>query len=153
MAQLLQVQIKGVKRVNKFYTLLPISMEKEIISKSEEFMRRVQKSAKLRAPRFTGRLAESIKVIKNKKNEIKIIVDSPYGAFQEYGFKPHFIHSDMSDRIGGTVGGLFNQANSLFFVSKFKPFIAPALEHNLSNLPIMLSDGAKKAVEKARGVK
>jgi|GEM_PF-2381908 len=149
MVQVVQLQIKGLKRLNRSLLQLPASMEKEIMIKSEEFMKRVQKSAKLRAPRFTGRLAESIKVIKNKKNEIQIIVDSPYGYFQEFGFKPHFIHSDLSDRMGGTVGGLFNKQNSLFFVSKNKPFITPALEHNLSNLPNMLLDGTKQAIKDA----
>jgi len=149
MVQVVQLQIKGLKRLNRSLLQLPASMEKEIMIKSEEFMKRVQKSAKLRAPRFTGRLAESIKIIKNKKNEIQIIVDSPYGYFQEFGFKPHFIHSDLSDRMGGTVGGLFNKQNSLFFVSKNKPFITPALEHNLSNLPNMLLDGTKQAIKDA----
>lgn len=144
------VQIKGLKRTNKFLAQLPASMNKEIIKASDIFMKFVQKSAKLRAPRMTGRLAESIKLRKTKKNEIRIMVDSPYAYFQEFGFRPHWIHSDMSDRMGGTVGGLFNRFDSFFFVSKHKPFIMPALEVGLSKLSNMLIGHTKLAIQNAR---
>ena len=39
--------------------------------------------------------------------------------------------------------------NSIF-VSKFTPFIAPALEAGLNQLPNMLSEGTKKAIRRAR---
>jgi len=145
----IQLKVKGINRLTKFLVKLPTSMNKEIIGKSNAFMKFVRKSAKLRAPRMTGRLAESI-MIKRKKNEIILTVDSPYGVFQEMGFAPHWIHSNMSDRMGGTVGGLFNKFDSFFFVSRHKPFIAPALEAGLSKLPNMLSQGTKKAIKQAR---
>lgn len=117
-------------------------------------MRFVQKSAKLRAPRLTGQLAESIIIRKRGDKEIVITVESPYGIFQEEGFTPHWISSDMPDRVGGIVGssyGIFPPQKTLFFVAKHKPFIKPALEAGLSNLPNRLSQATKKAISKARG--
>ena len=78
-----QVQIKGIKRTNKFFLQLPKAQQEEIMKKVDVFMGFVQKSARLRAPRFTGALARSIRLKKTKKNQIKITVDSPYGIFQE----------------------------------------------------------------------
>jgi len=147
---MMQIKLKGLEKTQQFLVQLPKSMNKEIMQVSDTFMRSTQKSAKLRAPRLTGRLADSIE-FKKIKNQILLIVNSPYGYFQEYGFTPHFIHSDMSDRMGGTVGGLFGRFNSFFWVAKHKPFIQPALEQNLSNLPNLLSQGTKKAIKQAGG--
>ena len=149
----IKVEIRGAKRVNRLFANLPATLNKEILKTSTEFMTAVQKSAKLRAPRMTGRLAKSIHLKKTRKTTIKLIVDSPYGMFQDKGFKPHLIYSDMGDRMGGTVGGLFNSFDSAFFVKKFTPFITPALEHNLSNLPKALSRGTNEAIKKASGIK
>ena len=149
----IKVQVKGAKRVRNLAANLGPILNKEIMKKSKEFMVFVQKSAKLRAPRMTGRLAESIKLSQKNKNEIKIIVGSPYGTFQEYGFTPHIISSGMSDRMGGTVGGLFNKQDSFFFVSKHTPFMTPALEAGISRLPNMLNNATKKAIKVAEGRK
>ncbi len=144
------IHIRGLNRVTKMLVKLPKATEQELKKVNMRFMKFVQKSAKLRAPRMTGRLAESIVIKKSRKNEIRLVVESPYGIFQEKGFAPHWIHSTMSDRIGGTVGGLFNRFNSFFFVTKHTPFVAPALESGLNRLPQMLSHGIKKAIQRAR---
>jgi hypothetical protein len=148
---MISVKVKGAREVSNFIARLGPQLNKDIMKVAGTFSTNVQKSAKLRAPRLTGRLAESINVKKGKKNQISISVDSPYGYFQEYGFRPHFIHSNMSDRMGGTVGGLFGKFNSFFFVAKHKPFIIPALEHNIARLPEMLSQGTKQAIKHAGG--
>ena len=151
----IQVQIKGIKRTQKFFANFPKATSQELILKTDEFMKFVQKSAKLRAPRFTGALARSIILKKTKKNEIKIIVESPYGVFQDSGFKPHYVQLFRSTRAGGVVAdwaaakGIQPTKNSIF-VSRHTPFITPALEAGLNQLPNMLSDGIKKAVRKAR---
>lgn len=117
-------------------------------------MKAVQKSAKLRSPRFTGALAQSIRYIK-LKNQFKIIVESPYGIFQEFGFRPHYVQLMRSTRAGLVVAdwaatkGIKDWKGSIF-VSKHKPFIMPALELNIAKLPMMLSQGAKKAINKSR---
>lgn len=144
------MKAKGINKVINFTIRLPPKLKKDIMKVADTFMKATQKSAKLRAPRMTGRLAESIKVTK-KKDQILLNVGSPYGIFQEEGFRPHMIHSSWSDRMGGTVGGLFGVFNAWFLVSKHTPFIKPALEHNLSNLPNMLSQGTKQAIKNAGG--
>ena len=144
-----KVEVKGMRRVTKMLKGLPPAMNKEIMKKSDEFMRFVQKSAKLRAPRWTGALAESIKV-KKKANEIILTVDSPYGLYQERGFKPHWVHAWLPTKNTlGTVGDAFN-IGGFAFVQKSTPFIRPALEAGLSNLPNMLKNGTKIAINKAR---
>lgn len=151
----IQIQIRGIKRTQKFMASLSRTTNQELILKMDEFMKFVQKSAKLRAPKFTGALARSIILRKTRKNEIKIIVDSPYGIFQEEGFRPHYVQLFRSTRAGGTVAdwaaakGISPTKNSIF-VSRHTPFIAPALEAGLNQLPHMLSDGIKKAVQKAK---
>jgi hypothetical protein len=151
----IQTRIKGIEKVNKFFVQLPKTQQQEIMKKIDEFMSFVQKSAKMRAPRFTGALARSIRLKKLRKNEVRITVDSPYGIFQEFGFRPHYVQLYRSTRAGGTVAdwaaahGIQPTKNSIF-VSQFKPFITPALEAGLNQLPFMLSDGTKKAIRKAR---
>ena len=150
----IQLQIKGINRVNKFMTQLPRQMNTEIGKQGEVFMKATQKSAKLRAPRFTGALANSIRFMKFR-NQWKIIVASPYGVFQEFGFRPHYVQLHRSTRAGMVVAdwaaahGIKDWKGSIF-VSQHKPFIMPALELNIAKLPMLLSEGAKKAINKSR---
>lgn len=150
------IQVKGLDRLNKLFTQLPKTMEQEIMKKSDAFMRFVQKSARLRAPRATGQLAQSIRVRKIKKNEIKLTVESPYGAFQEKGFLPHWISRTQHSRAGYRFEDWlamrgYTGIKKLFLIRRFKPFIQPALEVGLSRLPNMLKDGAEKAIKRAGG--
>ncbi len=142
------VNIRGVKRVNNFLIRLTRNTEKEVKNEMMEFNKFVQKSAKLRAPRDTGDLAKSINVRENK-NQIIISVDSPYGIFQEKGFRPHWVHADMPDRRGNTIGSVLNR-RGFIYVRNFKPFIIPALESALTRLPMMSSRAVEKAVAKSR---
>ena len=142
------VHITGGKEAVKLLVNLPKAMEKEIYREGTKFNRLFQKSAKLRAPRMTGRLANSIKVKKRNK-EIILVVDSPYARYQEEGFAPHWVHSGMNDRMGGTVGGTMGK-EGFFFVQKHTPFIKPALEMSIAKLPKMLLRGTQKAIREAK---
>ncbi len=144
----MNIHIVGIKEVNHFFLNLPKKMDKEVMVSSEEFMRFIQRSAKIRAPRNSGKLAQSIN-IKGGKNTIGISVDSPYAYFQEFGFAPHWIHSSMPNRSGGTVGSSLKK-RGFIFVQNFKPFITPALEIGLSRLPMFLERATDKAVIKSR---
>lgn len=151
------MRIKGLDRTRKFFAQLPEQLNKDTMKTSDKFMRFVQKSAKLRAPRFTGKLAQSIIVIK-RKNEIILIVDSPYGIFQEKGYRPHWVQIWRSTRAGLTITDWVETKgvrtpfwrNSIF-VSSYKPFIAPALESGLNQLPSWLNQSTKQAIIKAGG--
>ena len=78
----IKVDIRGIEKLNKLRVSLPRNMSNEIRRQQMEFMKAVQKSAKLRAPRWRGKLAKSINLIKTDKKVIILNVDSPYGAFQ-----------------------------------------------------------------------
>ena len=146
---MITVQVRGMEKVQNIFRNLPKNMEKEIMKKSDEFMKFVQKSAKLRAPKMTGELAQSIKVTKGKKN-VTLIVESPYGIYQEYGFEPHWVHALLPTRNAlGTIGNAYNIAGFMF-VSKHTPFITPALGKGLFRLPTMLKNGARNAIDKSR---
>lgn len=144
------VRVIGNERVNRMVSSLPKSTEKAIGSISKEFMDAVKKSAKLRAPRKTGELADSINWKSWGKNRLILTVDSPYGAYQELGFTPHWVHAGMSTgNKSGTIGSAFNIAG-FAFVKKHTPFIQPALESNLSKLPNLLQKGVDTAIKNAR---
>jgi len=148
---MMQVQIRGDKKVNDMIAELGTTLNKEIMRKSEEFMRFVQKSARVRAPKNTGSLAQSIKIRKTKKNEIRIIVESPYGIYQEEGFRPHWVHALMPTKnSAGSIGSAFNIAG-FARVAKNTPFIVPALEAGISRLPTMLNEGTKRGIKRAGG--
>jgi len=149
---MVQVKVKGLKRFNNFSAKLGPSLDKQIRKSGMGFMRNTQKSAKLRAPRSTGELAKSIKIQKKGK-EIVLVVNSPYGYFQEYGFKPHWVHALLPTRNKlGTIGEALNIAGFIK-VSKYTPFITPALEMTIARLPERLTKATKQAIRNARGAK
>ena len=148
---MINIQIKGINRLNKFIVELPKNTEKGVMQVSEQFMRNVQKSAKLRAPRRTGELAESITVSKKGKS-ILCQVFSPYGIFQESGYRGHWVHSGLPTRNSlGTIGNALNFSGFMYLKgSEGKHFMQFALEHNLSNLPNLLQRGINNAIQKSR---
>ena len=153
--KMIQVKVKGIKQVHKLMIKLPKQIDLQIGNQGESFMKAIRKSAKLRAPRWTGALARSIKYAKKGRNQWNVIVKSPYGYFQEFGFRPHYVQLFRSTRAGGVVAdwaaeqGIKDWKGSIF-VSKYKPFITPALEMNLAKLPMMLKQGTKQAIKNAR---
>ena len=119
---------------------LPKKLDNEITKNNLSFMRRVRKSAKLRAPRDTGSLAADIKlapVRKGKNVKIwKLSVDNPAAAPQEFGFKPHW-------------APIFNSSKmkpGIYFVKKNTPFLTPALEHHLSSFSQELNQSVGRAI-------
>ncbi len=138
----IKIQVMGAREAIRTLSRIPRELNREISRGSGEFMKNVRKSAKLRAPRDTSQLKDSIKLEKLKNGWI-INVESPYGIYQEEGFKPHWVHSDMIK------GSNKLKRQGFFWVEKSKPFIKPALEHNLSNLSNILSKSSKLAIQKA----
>lgn len=149
------IQIRGINRLNKFMVELGPQLNKAIREEGLSFLKDVQKSAKLRAPRFTGQLAQSVKVLpSDSKKEIgRIIVDSPYGIFQEEGFTPHVVHSGMHTRAGARIADWMSskgKGRGYMTVRGFKPFIKPALEHNINRLSTKMSQAFNKAVKRSK---
>jgi hypothetical protein len=146
---MIQIQINGIEKLQRFMAELPIQLNKEIMSKSEDFMRFVQKSARLRAPRDTQTLVQNINVIRVGNEIILDTGETPYAYFQEFGFRPHWIHTDQ---ITGSnkFSQIYGEGRRFIFVSKSKPFLMPALESGIKNLPLMLQNGLKNAIQQAR---
>jgi len=143
---MIKVQVKGLNKVRRYLSNLGPRINKQIMKAGDEFTGFVQKSAKLRAPRMTGELARSIKKKKGRKH-ITVFSDSPYAAFQEFGFKPHWVHAGTSTRnSAGTIGAAYNVSGFLF-VKKHTPFILPAFEMGISQLPNLIERKMAKALK------
>ena len=146
----IQISIQGLERVNHFLVKLPKNVTNEIEMAGDEFSKFVQKSAKLRAPKDTHELANSITVTHPKKNRIEVTVNSPYGIFQETGFRPHWIHTNQI--IGSNkLEQIYGTTPRFIFVSKFTPFIQPALAQGLINLPNLIQTHLNKAIKESGG--
>lgn len=153
------VKIQGLKEYTAFQIRLPKEMEKEIgVFFMNRFINFVRKSARRRAPRWTGALAESIKKVKGKNKRPMLVVESPYGMAQELGFKPHFVQLWRSTRSGNLDVADWAASKGLqprisIFVSKHKPFVRPAFEAALRNVPNWISKSTQKAIKQAGGKK
>jgi hypothetical protein len=150
---MIQIEMYGLEEVQKMFLELPKNMETEIDKTEGRFMAFVQKSAKLRAPRFSGQLADSIVFKQSKKGSWKLMVESPYGFFQEYGFEGKFLPANMPI-IGGYRIGDWMVAKGMsgfgFRPSGIPhPFIEPALEMGLNRLPDMLQQATLLAIKES----
>ena len=144
------IEVQRLSQLRRFFNSLPLEIDKEITKGGAEFMARVQKSAKLGAPRTPGggELARSI-IVRKVGRRIVLSATAPYAYFQEFGYRPHWIHSGMSNRMGRLIGSIYGKRGFLF-VSKYKPFLFPALEINLARLITIMSQRAHQATLKAR---
>ena len=141
----IKVDIYKVKEIERYSVSLPKKLDKEISKESKSFMGRVMNSAKRRAPVDTGGLKESIKLqpVKQGKNVKiwKLVVGSPYAAFQEEGFKPHSFFA------GGALNSSKLAPGIVYRVSKWTPFIKPALDIQLSSFSQKLNNAVGRAMK------
>lgn len=146
------INFNGVGELNKWIIKLTPEINKEILKKSNDWMNFVQKSAKIRAPRMTGELANSIVKFK-KGNTITILVTSPYGIYVNSGFRAHFVNADTLTRNSlGTIGNAYGIPNGIpIFIKGYSGshFIEKSVESAISNLPKMIEDGIIKGVKNA----
>jgi len=145
----MKVEIYGLEKTHKMLMDLPLNVLKGADKGEGEFIKFVQKAAKLRAPRLTGALAQSIEFRQNRVGNWTLFVDSPYGWFQEHGFEPHLIFPSMPTRAG--VGGPFiSDIYGNFgagIAKKNTPFIEPAFDAGMLRLPSMLQDAIYKSIK------
>lgn len=150
---MVQIEIYGLEKVHKMLLQLPKNTEKEVNKVQDSFMAFVQKSAKIRAPRFSGQLAESIVYKQTKKNTFQLTVDSPYGWFQEHGFDGKFLSANLPVAGGYRIGDWMAAKGMTGFGFRpsgvAHPFIGPAFEAGLSRLPNMLQNAAYKAAKES----
>lgn len=152
---MITIKIQGLDKVRNLFLRLSDSANKQLLKGSEEFMRDVQKSAKLRAPKSTGFLADQITIRKFGNSIILDTGQAYYAEFQEFGFSPHYIPSKYFEyhKIAPAVPGWVLSRNAFVFyslVAKHTPFMFPALQAQLPNLPNKLKNAMKIAIEEAR---
>jgi len=149
----IQIQMFGLEKAKKIFLELPGHTEIEIDKAEGEFMAFVQKSAKLRAPRLSGQLAESIEKRQDKKGTWTLFVGSPYGWFQEHGFTGKFLPADLPVQGGYRIGDWMAAKGLTGFgftpSGIAHPFIAPAFESGLNRLPSMLQNAIYKAAKES----
>ncbi len=155
----IQIQINGLNETRRLLANLPKEMKIEIMKSADTFLKAVRKSAKLRAPRYTGYLASSI-FIKKITNGFALQVTAPYAAIQEEGRGlPHYVSIKKLENWFGasrTMGpGMIKHGlpprKGMVVVRRYKPFIQPAFEINIAKLPNLLNKGTKKAIKKSGG--
>ena len=141
-----KVQIHNVDEVETFLINLPKKIEKELSVTNQSFMSMVLEGAKIRAPVDTGGLKESIKLqpVRRGKNvkKWKIVVGSPHALFQEEGFTPHSFFA------GETFNSSKLAPGTSYFVSKWTPFMKPALNEQLSTFTEKLNNAMGRAIKK-----
>ena len=142
MVETIRVEIKELKEVEKFIREVPKRVTRAIDGTNTIFMKALKKSAKLRAPKDTRELKNSIRLLPAKKSKNtkiwKLVVDSPHAGFQEHGFKPHY----------APIYGSRKMAPGIYMVSKFTPFLEPALQHNLVTFNAKLNQAVGGAIKK-----
>jgi len=121
----MKVEMNNLDITKNFVIKLAGKEFKALSRSNERFLKFIKKSAKLRAPRDTGELAESIHsgrtITKGRKQQRKLIVSAGHAVVQEEGFRPHKALILNSSKISPGV----------YFVRKNTPFIKPAIEANL----------------------
>jgi len=148
------IVVHGLKKPMTVLHTLPTEMDKEFSMSNIVFLKAVRKSAKLRLVRnsMTGTLKDSIKIIptkiKGKVKQSRLVVDNPYGIFQEEGYKGHFVHAGTSTRNSlGTIGDAYNVAGFMWIKkSKGLHFIRNAVEKQLSTFSQKLNNAARRAI-------
>lgn len=142
--------------------LLP-NIQKEIMKESSTFLKDVRKSAKMRAPRYTGYLASSIFVKTINDKQVGLEVTAPYAYEQETGEGlPRLVPISQLKKSGWTreasrtIGGLKKYGGPTtkegFFVKRsYKPFVTPALEQNLNKLAQRMGNATIKGIKKSGG--
>ena len=144
------IRMKGFKETERWINEIRTRMPTLSIEMAQEVANSLSKSMKLRAPRATGNLANSISV-KPFKKDFLVTVDAPYGVAQEYEFTPHlipleFIFQHLASP--GARGQFVNNPIGFVWVSKSTPFVMPALQATAQNLPNIASRYAKRMVAK-----
>ena len=145
----------GAKRVHKFLQELPKNVDDEVTRENMQFLRAVKKSAKLRLARhrMTGELSDSMIIlptkIVGKTKQSKLMVFSPYGFFQEEGYKGHWVHALMATRNTlGTIGDAYNIAGFMWVKkSEGLHFMRNAVEKQLSTFAQKLNKAVGRAIE------
>jgi len=152
----ISLKVTGMRKVENLFRNLPKNLQKEINKDSRGFLKKVEKSAKLRAPRDTGELARQIRTVKGKgKNSWVLEATSPWAAQQETGkglphYMPISIVKQKSRKSKFKKQGTLPPKRGMVVARGYTPFVQPALEHNIAQLSSMLLQGTKRAIAQSK---
>lgn len=149
----MKVTMSGVDEVHFMLKNIGPNTIKQVDGAEGVFMGFVQKSAKLRAPKFTGALAESIRKYHESSGKWALYVESPYGWFQETGWTPRGLSFFTPTRAGLIVGEWmlahgFN-GTGITPYGQAQPFITPAFESGKEHLPQIMQTALYKAAKES----
>lgn len=148
-----EVTIIGIERCHHMLVSLPMNTLKSVDGAEDKFMTFVQKSAKLRAPRFSGQLAESIHKYKISFGKWELSVDSPYAWFQEVGWQARPLSFFTPSRSGYLVGDWMQghgfTGGGITPIGEPHPFITPAFESGLDHLPNIMQNAVYQAAKES----
>ena len=143
---MVSLKMTGMKELISYFNDLDDEIALNLSQGNKQFIEAVASDARDMAPTDTGRLAESITtsktISKGKHGQYKLEVGSPYGIFQEFGFAPHAFNPATAEGFQSTK----LPADKSVFVSKWTPFIQPALTHNLARLDNQLNRALNRAL-------
>jgi len=146
---MIRVEIRGVDELKGYLIDLPRKLDKYLSKGNQEFMENVRDTAKNYAPKDTGALKESITVektkMKGKTKQWKVVAHAPYAIFQELGFTPHTFFANPETGFNSSKLPPYR----FYTVSKSTPFLVPAIDHQLVNLPKILNAQLNKAIRRA----
>ena len=142
---MMKVNMRELNEVRKFVRKLPKKLDRKVTQTNTLFMKAIRKSARLRAPKDTGELRESIKLLPISKGKNvkkwRLVVDAPHAIFQETGFTPHYFFA----------GKTFNSSKMMpgvkYYVSKWTPFVEPALQKQLVEFDNKLNNAVNRAIK------
>jgi len=135
-----KITFKGFKKAHNFLINLPKKLDKHLSKTNEDFMEDIKNDAIKFAPEDAGALKASIQrepVRKGKNVKVwKVVVNEPYGIYQEEGFTPHFTF----------VGHSAKYPAGRWWVKKWTPFMKPAFQKNEAEYLNMLKVSTKRAL-------
>ena len=150
------IRINGLEKPKILLETLPKELDKKLTRGNIVFLKAVRKSARLRISRhrMTGELSERMIIIptkvKGKTKQSRLLVNSPYGIYQEEGYKGHWVHAGTSTRNRlGTIGDAYNIAGFMWIKrSSGLHFIRNAVEKQLSTFSQKLDKSVKEVIKK-----
>jgi len=128
---------KNYKKLAIDFTNYPPQLMKRIAS----FL---QKSAKLRAPRASGYLAESITARMIGKNKFIVRAGAYYSGLQEYGYTPHLVSLSNYPQLQAWAMMKGYPIRNYFKVKKYTPFMGPAAEETKKRIPLFIKEMMNK---------
>jgi len=156
----MQITVRSeIGKAEQYSIALPKQLSLTSHEATIEWAKKIQKSAKLRAPRWTTHLANNISVKAPRTGRVEVWSDAYYAGYQEFGYRPHFVsflkhpillewqrqkYGEQNKNIDKDIPKGTGKKGH-FFVKKYKPYLGPAIQANLGKLPGVF----RKAIEDA----